>query len=327
MEKEELISVIVPVYKVEKYLDKCVKSIVNQTYKNLEIILIDDGSPDMCPIICDRWAASDSRIKVIHKVNSGIADVRNVGIQEASGQYIGFVDSDDYIESDMYEKLYNALQGVEADLALCGLNKFYEDGTSIGGISPIINGVFSKKEIIKKLTEYRFGYFVVPWNKLYTRKALTEIEFPIGKIHEDEFVICNVLLNCNKIVTIEDKLYNYLQRDGSIVHTAPSVKSLDQIEGFCVRIQTCKENDLVEYLPEHASFLRQRYILKRKLIQGPYSVEEKHRIREIDKLFSKTYRNCVEKIGFVDWMLCAFPNLTIGFMKLKDNMLKAGNNK
>ena len=103
MEKEELISVIVPVYKVEKYLDKCVKSIVNQTYKNLEIILIDDGSPDMCPIICDRWAASDSRIKVIHKVNSGIADVRNVGIQEASGQYIGFVDSDDYISPIMHK--------------------------------------------------------------------------------------------------------------------------------------------------------------------------------------------------------------------------------
>lgn len=121
--EEPLISVIVPVYNVEKYLDKCVDSIVNQTYKNLEIILVDDGSPDNCPKMCDNWAKKDKRIKVIHKENGGVSSARNVGIDNAKGEYIGFVDSDDWTEKKYIQKLYEVLIQENADIALCGYNR------------------------------------------------------------------------------------------------------------------------------------------------------------------------------------------------------------
>ena len=126
--KDELITVIVPVYKVEKYLDRCVQSIVDQTYTNLEIILVDDGSPDNCPKMCDEWAKKDKRIKVIHKQNGGLSDARNAGLEKAKGKYVGFVDSDDYISPIMYEKLYKCIIDNQADMAMCGFSTVDEKG-------------------------------------------------------------------------------------------------------------------------------------------------------------------------------------------------------
>lgn len=126
--QEDLISVIVPVYKVEKYLHRCVDSIINQTYKNLEIILVDDGSPDNCPKICDEYAQKDQRIKVIHKKNAGISEARNAGLEIAQGEFVAFVDSDDYIDSTMYEKMLLLAQKEKNDLVLCGFKKVSEDG-------------------------------------------------------------------------------------------------------------------------------------------------------------------------------------------------------
>ena len=125
----ELISIVVPVYKVEPYLDKCVSSIVNQTYKNLEIILVDDGSPDNCPVMCDAWAEKDNRIRVIHKPNGGLSDARNAGMSAATGELIAFVDSDDWIAPDMYEKLYHRLTEDGSDIAACGVQMVWEDNT------------------------------------------------------------------------------------------------------------------------------------------------------------------------------------------------------
>ena len=126
-----LISVIVPVYKAEKYLDKCVQSIVNQTYKNLEIILVDDGSPDNCPEMCDEWAKKDSRIKVIHKENGGVSSARNAGLDNSFGDYIGFVDSDDFIENDFYECLYDNLVENGADISFCTFKTLDEKNRGI----------------------------------------------------------------------------------------------------------------------------------------------------------------------------------------------------
>ena len=117
----ELISIIIPIYKVEEYLDECISSVINQTYTKLEIILVDDGSPDSCPKMCDDWAKKDSRIRVIHKTNGGLSDARNAGIEVATGEYIAFVDSDDYIKPDMIAKLYAALCKEEADISACGI--------------------------------------------------------------------------------------------------------------------------------------------------------------------------------------------------------------
>ena len=125
--KQPLISIIVPVYKVENYLDRCVQSLVDQTWSNLEIILVDDGSPDNCGAMCDAWAARDNRIKVIHKENGGLSDARNAGMAIASGTYMGFVDSDDYISSDMYQLLYDRMAADGSDIAACGVELVYVD--------------------------------------------------------------------------------------------------------------------------------------------------------------------------------------------------------
>ena len=122
------ISVIIPVYKVEEYISRCIKSVVDQTYSNLEIILVDDGSPDNCPAICDKWAEKDSRIKVIHKKNGGLSDARNAGMQIASGEFIGFVDSDDWISKEMYQLLYENMKENESDISACGVKLVWEDG-------------------------------------------------------------------------------------------------------------------------------------------------------------------------------------------------------
>ena len=121
------ISVIIPVYKVEEYINRCIKSVVNQTYDNLEIILVDDGSPDNCPVICDKWAEKDSRIKVIHKNNGGLSDARNMGMKIASGELIGFIDSDDWISKEMYQLLYENMKENESDISACGVKMVWED--------------------------------------------------------------------------------------------------------------------------------------------------------------------------------------------------------
>ena len=141
--EKPLISVIVPIYKVEKYLNKCVKSIINQTYKNLEIILVDDGSPDNCGKICDKLAERDDRIRIIHKKNGGLSSARNAGIEIANGEYIGFVDSDDYIDNDMFETLYNNIKDNNADLSIIGYQ-----------IETIDNKVIKYFELEEKIYEY-----------------------------------------------------------------------------------------------------------------------------------------------------------------------------
>ena len=151
---KELISVIVPVYKVEQYLDKCISSIVNQTYDNLEIILVDDGSPDNCPKICDNWAEKDQRIKVVHKQNGGLSSARNEGIVVATGKYISFIDSDDYIDSQTYEKMIFSITSTEADMCICGMKWVNEDGSLFQGVqeSTVKNEVLEDQDnIFEKL--------------------------------------------------------------------------------------------------------------------------------------------------------------------------------
>ena len=123
--KNPLISVVVPIYKVEEYLQRCVDSIINQTYKNLEIILVDDGSPDSCPKMCDNFAKQDKRIKVIHKINAGVSEARNTGLEYATGDYVGFIDSDDYIHPTMYEKLLNGIKKENSDICMCRFVNVY----------------------------------------------------------------------------------------------------------------------------------------------------------------------------------------------------------
>lgn len=228
------ISVIVPVYNVEKYLDKCIDSIVNQTYKNLEIILVDDGSPDNCPQMCDAWAEKDSRIKVIHKSNGGLSSARNAGLDVSTGQYIVFVDSDDYISSLYCEKLYKALIDNSADLSICGVKKIYPDSKD-GEVSNIQDENLTQDEFFDKMEGFCGWCWVVAWNKLYSRKLFSEIRYPEGKLYEDDWIIHDIIYNCKKISTVSEALYYYVQRENSIISGKYSIENLDSSRFYLIR--------------------------------------------------------------------------------------------
>ena len=186
MSEQKLLSVIVPVYGVEIYLEKCVRSILAQTYRNLEIILVDDGSPDRCPEMCDAFAAEDERVVVIHKENGGLSSARNAGIEIARGEYIGFVDSDDYILPEMYSVMCNALCTQNADICICSYQKVDEEGKKIAtGGSPIQNQMFTQKQILEKLGEAQNWYYVITPTKLYKAEILKKVRFEEGRLHED----------------------------------------------------------------------------------------------------------------------------------------------
>lgn len=227
---EEIISIIVPVYNVEKYLDKCVNSIVNQTYKNLEIILVDDGATDNSPKMCDEWAKKDDRIKVIHKANGGLSDARNTGIKNATGDYLAFVDSDDYIESDIYEVLYKMILRDNADLAMCSFKKVDEQGNDIETKNNVIAEVIGKKEFFERMMNDHSGFYVVAWNKLYKKCLFDNLEYPVGKLYEDSFVIHEVINKCDIISVTNKQLCNYLQNKNGITHRKVDIRNLDKFE-------------------------------------------------------------------------------------------------
>ena len=211
MKNNDLISVIVPVYNVEKYLDRCVESIVSQTYKNLEIILIDDGSPDNCPQMCDDWAKKDSRIKVIHKENGGVSSARNCGLDEAKGEYISFVDSDDVIHSQFYEIMAKNIG--DADIIYCEYKNFTNE-ISFDEADNFEIEVNKRNDVF---LNPKFSFYIV-WNKLIKKNLLNNLRFDTElKNAEDTWFAFKLLSNCNKVVYIKTPLYGYLIRSTGAV--------------------------------------------------------------------------------------------------------------
>lgn len=229
------ISVIVPVYKVEPYLDKCVSSIVNQTYKNLEIILVDDGSPDNCPAMCDAWAEKDSRIRVMHKTNGGLSDARNAGMAVATGKLMAFVDSDDWIVPDMYEYLYQRLTEDNNDIAACGVQMVWEDKTPSRTLTREGSCVLNQEEAMRTIIEESWLKQPV-WYKLYKTELVRDILFPVGKYHEDVFWSYQAVGRAQRVSVSDHIGYYYLQRGGSIMGEGYSLKRLDAVEA---KIQRC----------------------------------------------------------------------------------------
>ena len=234
----DLISVIVPVYKVEKYLDKCVSSIVNQTYRNLEIILVDDGSPDNCGAMCDAWAKKDSRIRVIHKENGGGAQARNTGLSLASGQYIGFVDSDDFLHPSMYQHLLDILFETNSDIAECGYHITDTDEflpNDAGSQRTLLDTEAALKENIRDNICRQ-----LVWNKLYKASVLTEVRFVEGKFVDDEFFTYKALGNAKQVASTSTRLYYYRQQCNSAMHQKFSLKWLDALDAKAARLQYIK---------------------------------------------------------------------------------------
>ncbi len=236
-----LISVIVPVYKVEPYLTRCVHSIIDQTYTNLEIILVDDGSPDNCSTMCDDWEKLDNRIIVIHKQNGGLSDARNVGLKTATGEFISFVDSDDWIAPDMMKYLLNAIQEDKSDIAACTVEMIWDDGTPSEFLTVHTNCVLNRTEAQKALLEEKLLKQPV-WYKLYKRETIEGILFEVGKQHEDVFWSYQAIGRAERVSIIDYIGYYYFQRSDSIMGNGYSLKNLDAMEAYEKRYAFIKEN-------------------------------------------------------------------------------------
>ena len=229
--QQPLISVIIPVYNVEKYLSQCVESILAQTYRNLEILLIDDGSPDNCPSLCDEYKQRDERIRVVHKQNGGLADARNCGLDIANGNYISFVDSDDWIEETTYEEMMAFVSQFDADIVCCAASRvrgeeevelcfsYYETGTVLSG-----------REVTKEILLDKIGSQVV--KGLYQKKCWDQVRFPIGRLYEDIPTTYKAFSSADKVAFLNKPFYKYRVNEESISHTAKPIKPYHIYLGF-----------------------------------------------------------------------------------------------
>lgn len=284
----KLITIIIPVYNTEKYLKKCVMSIVNQTYKNLEIILIDDGSTDSSPMICDTLAEKDNRITVIHQANGGLSSARNTGLDNMHGDYVMFVDSDDYTDTNMIEFLLNQIGN--ADISMCGYTDFDENGNlSTLNTVTVPDGIISTDTFWDYFYTDTRIYYVTVWAKLYKRNLWDNVRFPIGKLHEDEFVVHQIISQCKALAVSKKPYYFYLQRTGSIMNTQFKIKNLDATEGMLDRCQfffNRKEYHLAEKALSMAMY---------SIIKGYGILGENDKIKELYKQFRLMYRKLVFK--------------------------------
>ena len=245
----ELISIIVPIYNVATYLVRCIESLINQTYKNIEIILINDGSTDNSLDLCEKYKYIDKRIIVVDKENGGLSDARNVGLDVCKGDYVAFVDSDDYVEESYLEKLYEAIKMTDSDIAICSFSLVNENGKLRKKEKmpnyTCVDGRYILSKVLSK-TGYKY---VVAWNKLYKREIFENLRFPIGKYYEDEYINYRIFYEKKRIALVPLSLYNYVLRSGSItMSSVTSEKITMKIEMHRERIRFYKEkNDMELY--------------------------------------------------------------------------------
>lgn len=239
--EQSLLTIIIPVYNVYDYLDRCFNSIVNQTYSNLQIILVDDGSPDDCAIKCDEWAKKDARITVIHKLNGGLSDARNYGMRIICGDYVSFIDSDDYIFEDFFEVLLSTAKKNGSDIVECSYTRFFENGKFEEYNDDFVVRDYSTSQGLSALIDDRVLHQHV-WNKLYKKEVVRNIFFEVGKQHEDEFWTYQVFGQAIRITKINRTMYFYFQRESSIMGQGYNLRRLDALEGKWNRQKYIEQN-------------------------------------------------------------------------------------
>lgn len=235
-----MLSVIIPVYNIEKYIEKCVRSVLAQTYADLEIILVDDGSPDGSGNICEMLKEQEPRIRVIHKENGGLSDARNAGLDAAVGEYISFIDGDDYIHPQMYEIMLDNLRKEDADIVCCKFKRVTAEENCPFDM-PNCKAAYVVLNAAEALTNLQ-TVDVTACNKVYKRKIFDNLRFPFGRYHEDEWTIHRILYGCGRIIAIDAELYYYVSRSGSITHTVSEKRLTDSIEGYMDRVHFVLEN-------------------------------------------------------------------------------------
>ena len=309
---EKKISIIVPMYNVEMYLRKCIKSILQQTYKNIEVILVDDGSPDNCGKIADAFAKMDSRVKVIHQDNKGLCGARNAGLDVATGEYIGFIDSDDWISPDMYEYLCKGLEKNDADIVACRyyrVDKKNKIKVRTDGAEKVYNTDEAIENIVKK-----FDLRTVFWNKLFKKKIFDNIRFPEGMVFEGTNIMHTVIKKAERIAFLPDAKYYYVDVDGSIINVKNIKNGCDYVLGFIKRY-----NDLVLEYPNLQSDMMMQVIknaIKLLSVLRKYSSQElaeyEDKYREIYKFIYDNieYIKTLKKVNKITiWKLSSYGNI------------------
>ena len=240
------ISIIVPVYKVEKYIEQCIESILNQTFKDFELILVDDGSPDKCPEICDKYALKDERIKVIHQKNRGLSAARNTGIDVSSGDYLCFIDSDDLIASEYCQQLYNLLENNDYDFSVCGMYRFRDEYESFPRVFNLESKVWNSNEFLKEQLNRRSEFGAC--NKLYRRSIFSKIRFVEGRLNEDVIWSGDLSINTMKCIETKSQYYCYRQRSNGIVGKQSKKGSLDFLyaSNYLINISQTFHPDMIE---------------------------------------------------------------------------------
>lgn len=237
---QKMISVIIPVYNVEKYLEECLQSVSEQTYRDLDVILVDDGSTDLSGKICEQWSEKDSRFRVIHKKNGGLSDARNTGLNAARGELIAFVDSDDVIHRDMFRILYSVMEKERCGICCCGVEQGTIFQNQTENEKKSIKGIYTPEQAIRAIIE-ETDVFVTVWNKLYKRNIVEDIFFPKGRCNEDEFWSWRVIDRAVSIVSVKGTLYGYRQRENSIMNSRYSLKRLDLLDARAERLRFFEE--------------------------------------------------------------------------------------
>lgn len=283
------ITIVVPVYNVEKYVAKCIDSLLAQTFTDLEILLVNDGSTDGSAKICEEYARKDSRIKVIHQENQGLSAARNTGIEHASGKFLGFIDSDDYIDEDMYEVLYNQLQENQADISVCGIYNEYADVVRRACPTDEFM-VVSQKEAMRLVLEAN-KISVNAVNKLYKKEIFQELRYPVGKLSEDAHVILEILLQAKTIVISTVPKYHYIHRGNSITTSPYKSGDLSVIEAYSKNKRIIEKYypDLLE-VAEFRCFFSYFYVLDKMALSKEFKAKNER--KEVIKLV----RNNIDKI-------------------------------
>ena len=297
---EDLISVIVPIYNVEEYLDECIESICNQTYDNLEIIMIDDGSTDRSGNIADKWAKLDKRCNIYHKKNEGISVARNCGIEKAKGKFLIFVDSDDLIEKNMIERLHQEIKKENVDIVCCGI-KSRKNSKNEECYFELEDRIFTFEEYLSEMYFHKTMQdetnivipFTVAWNKIYRATLFNNIRYPQGKIHEDSYIIHHLVYEAKKIKWINEPLYIYRERGGSIMQDKYSPKRMDDFYALIDRVEFIQDKidncSLKNKIVAECLGVGRRHWCKIK--RDTLWEEEKEKLKEIRKYYDKYVNN------------------------------------
>lgn len=313
---EKLISVIIPIYKVEQYFDECVESIIKQTFKNLEIILVDDGSPDGCPRMCDEWARKDERIRVVHKKNGGLSSARNAGMDVATGEYVSFVDSDDFITQDALQNLYERMQGDESVGIVSGMIYRYQDGNTSNfkqAWTLTEEKIIPAKDFLLETMSQETSYTV--WNKLYKREILDEVRFREGRNNEDTLFMYDLgkqmrLLNAS-MVEIPKYVYYYRYREDSICTTSKVPLAIDILGNLELMMQDCGQSDRQLYDVLYDQYAKTLFIFVDSLLLNPvwkplYFKKYQTKLRKVSLGFirKKFPKNDALYVELLKWMPC-----------------------